>query len=627
MSQSIKYGHSTLPKLIPSYRATAMRRFSPRQSLSRKLPLLISALLVAAIVIFSAVAYRQLTQVLFAAAGVRMNSTSQLLANLFEDSGKRLRGEVEKAAADSAIRKITIANDTHSRAAAQAALGRFATAAPQTLAVEVRARDGRQLLWADGKSPSAAAFLKSRPNVSAPPKQTTVGSILAQDTVIFYELRTPVVASPGDTTGFVTVYKQISSAQGAKMISGLIGEDASILVGNADGKLWTDLATVVPGPSFTGKLGVPTTYTRAAGDSHLGTAVPIKSLNWIVWVDIPTATVLAPANRFLRDMAIVALVLVLVGGLAALLIGREITGPLEELTLAAEGISSGDYSRRVKTVRYDELGVLAQSFNTMAQQVDESTNELETRVQERTRELETAMNELHEAQESLVRREKLAMLGQLAGSVGHELRNPLGVMTNAIYYLLMVLKQAPEDVKDYLGILRTQIALSEKIIGDLLDFARVKQPQVETVPVERILREQLERVGALNGVKLVEEIPTGLPQVRVDRVQIGQVVLNLITNALQAMEGKGGTLTLRALRGGNGYVRLEVSDTGVGMTPNQLDKIFEPLFTTKARGIGLGLAVSRTLMHANGGEISAVSEEGKGSTLSIDLPVAKGEAA
>jgi signal transduction histidine kinase len=326
-------------------------------------------------------------------------------------------------------------------------------------------------------------------------------------------------------------------------------------------------------------------------------------------------------------MAIVALLLVLVGGLAALLISRQITGPLEEMTLAAEGISAGDYSRRVAAARNDELGVLAQSFNSMAQQVDESRHELENRVQERTRDLETALNELHEAQESLVRREKLAMLGQLAGGVGHELRNPLGVMTNAIYYLLMVLKEAPADVKEYLGILRTQIALSEKIVGDLLDFARVKKPQLETLPVEKIVREQLERVGDLDGVKLVENIAAGLPPVRVDRVQIGQVVLNLMTNALQAMEDGGGTLEVRTRRGENGFVRLDVSDTGVGMTPSQLDKIFEPLFTTKARGIGLGLAVSRSLVHANGGEISAVSEPGKGSTVSIDLPAAEGEAA
>jgi signal transduction histidine kinase len=211
--------------------------------------------------------------------------------------------------------------------------------------------------------------------------------------------------------------------------------------------------------------------------------------------------------------------------------------------------------------------------------------------------------------------------------VGHELRNPLGVMTNAIYYLLMVLKEAPEDVKEYLGILRTQITLSEKIIADLLDFARVKVPQLETLPVETIVREQIERVGPLGAVKLVEEIPAGLPPVRVDRVQIGQVVLNLVTNALQAMEGKGGVLCVRAGPGANGFVRLDVSDTGVGMTLAELEKMFEPLFTTKARGIGLGLAVSRTLVHANGGEISATTVQGKGSTISVDLPAAKGDAA
>jgi signal transduction histidine kinase len=200
-------------------------------------------------------------------------------------------------------------------------------------------------------------------------------------------------------------------------------------------------------------------------------------------------------------------------------------------------------------------------------------------------------------------------------------------MTNAIYYLLMVLKEAPEDVKEYLGILRTQITLSEKIIADLLDFARVKVPQLETLPVETIVREQIERVGPLGAVKLVEEIPAGLPPVRVDRVQIGQVVLNLVTNALQAMEGKGGVLCVRAGPGANGFVRLDVSDTGVGMTLAELEKMFEPLFTTKARGIGLGLAVSRTLVHANGGEISATTVQGKGSTISVDLPAAKGDAA
>jgi signal transduction histidine kinase len=325
-------------------------------------------------------------------------------------------------------------------------------------------------------------------------------------------------------------------------------------------------------------------------------------------------------------MGILAVLLVLVGGAVAFFISRQITGPLKEITVAAEGISSGDYSRRVTTKRNDELGVLAQSFNSMAMQVDESRHVLEDRVRDRTRELETTLKELHETQESLVRREKLAMLGQLAGGVGHELRNPLGVMTNAIYYLLMVLKDAPPEVREYLGIIKAQITLSEKIIADLLDFARVKTPQLETIPVEKIVREQLERTGDLSRVKVVEKIDSGLPPLCVDRVQIGQVVFNLLTNAVQAMESKGGTLEVTATRGHNGFVRLAVRDTGVGMTPGQLEKIFEPLFTTKARGIGLGLAVSRSLVHANGGDIFAESEAGKGSMLSVDLPVVKAAA-
>jgi two-component system, NtrC family, sensor histidine kinase HydH len=189
-----------------------------------------------------------------------------------------------------------------------------------------------------------------------------------------------------------------------------------------------------------------------------------------------------------------------------------------------------------------------------------------------------------------------------------------------------VLKEATPDVKEYLGILRTQIGLSEKIVGDLLDFARLKPPTRETVTVERIVKEQLERVGPTENVVVKHDFPADLPPIRVDRVQIGQVVLNLLSNALQAMEGRGGTLTLRGRHNGNGSVKLDVIDTGVGMTREQLGKMFEPLYTTKARGIGLGLAVSRSLAEANGAAISAASELGQGSTVSVELPIAKADA-
>ncbi len=609
--------------MIPDYKGAALRRFSPRESLSRKLPLLISALLVTAILLLSAIAYRQLTSALVTAGGVRMQSAAKLLGSLFEDSGKHLRGEVEKIAGDSTIRKFTATGDPRSRAVAESALSHIAkTPQQQTLAIEVSDKQGRQILWADGEKVTASAPFKNHPAVT-PPTKTAIEGFSFDHGVLHYQTVAPVVGPRGETIGAVTIYKQIAQGQSAQLISGLIGADVSFLLTSDGGKTWTDLAGVVPGPANLGKPGVSQEFTGGKGVRRVGVVVPIRSMGWTLLVDVPVSTVLAPANRFLRDMGIAAIVLVLIGGIAAFFISRQITGPLADITEAAEGISEGDYSLRVNYSRRDELGVLAQSFNSMAKQVDDAHHVLEVRVQERTRALESALQELSEAQESLVRREKLAMLGQLAGGVGHELRNPLGVMTNAIYYLVMVLKEAPENVKEYLGIIKTQIALSEKIVGDLLDFARVKTPQFENVPVETIVKEQLERIGNLNGTKLVQTIAPNLPALRVDRVQIGQVVLNLFTNALQAMEGKSGTLEVRASRGSNGFVRLDVRDTGVGMTREELEKIFEPLFTTKARGIGLGLAVSRSLVHANGGEISASSEAGMGSTLSVDLPIVK----
>jgi signal transduction histidine kinase len=223
-----------------------------------------------------------------------------------------------------------------------------------------------------------------------------------------------------------------------------------------------------------------------------------------------------------------------------------------------------------------------------------------------------------------MRRERLATLGQLASSVGHELRNPLGVMTNAVYFLKMIQPDAPGQVSEYLGILRHQIALAEKIVGDLLDFARLKKPQLQAVEVPTLIAEQIERLGALPNVTVEIERPDDvLPPIHVDPVHIGQIMLNLLTNAQQAMEAKGGTIRVRMRVDGPSVV-IDVADTGPGISNELLEKIFEPLFTTKARGIGLGLAVSRSLAEANGGQLTVASTLGKGATFSLALPAGSG---
>ena len=213
------------------------------------------------------------------------------------------------------------------------------------------------------------------------------------------------------------------------------------------------------------------------------------------------------------------------------------------------------------------------------------------------------MTQLHETQEQLVRREKLAMLGQLASGVGHELRNPLGVMTNAVYYLEMIQPDAPPDVQEYLGILRAQIGLAEKIVGDLLDFSRIRPPRRDVVAVADVVAAQQARLTVPAGVSLHVDVPESLPRVSVDAVQIGQILFNLLVNAVQALEGRGGTVHVGSSVADT-HVRLHVQDDGPGVPAELRAKIFEPLFTTKARGIGLGLAVSRSLAEANGGTLT-----------------------
>jgi signal transduction histidine kinase len=596
-----------------------VHRVHSNKSLSRRLPLLISGLLIAALASFAFVGYHKLTTALTAAAKTRVQSATHLLARTFESSIPLLRADLARTAADSAVQRLMRTNDAPARKAAEVVFAERVAKNPQLIGLELRGRDGNRILWIDGPAAAKAAPLRDTHVASDPPKGLLVGPIVADRGTLFYEVGIPITRVSGDTLGTLAEFRQVSSAQGAQLLGGLIGPDATLLFGNRAG-VWTNLEKVVAGPPIAAAGSPVISYTAPDGSERLGSMAPVNLTPWLVWVDIRNSAIIAPARRFLRDMALAGLLILIVGAVVAWLISRQITTPLQDMALAARDLSTGDYSRRVVVARDDELGVLAESFNGMAHEIENSQHALEGRVATRTRELETALGELRETQETLVRKEKLAMLGLLAGGVGHELRNPLGVMTNAVYFLVAVQKEAPAQVKEYLAIIQTQISLAEKIVGDLLDFARIKPPQFEVVSVEQIVDDQLARAGQLDGVVVKHDFSPDLPGVRVDRVQMGQVVLNLITNAVQAMNGHGASLTFRGRRGVNGFVQLDVIDTGTGIKPEQMGKLFEPLFTTKARGIGLGLAVSRSLAQANGATISAESVPGAGTTMSVFLP-------
>jgi signal transduction histidine kinase/DNA-binding response OmpR family regulator len=247
----------------------------------------------------------------------------------------------------------------------------------------------------------------------------------------------------------------------------------------------------------------------------------------------------------------------------------------------------------------------------------EYSERLEEMVEERTQ-------ELRDAQEALIRREKLAILGQLAGGVGHELRNPLGAISNATYFLNMVLEEPEPEVKETLEILEKEVKTSERIISSLLDFARAKPPSWRRVDIKEVVREALSRVAVPENVGVVSQLDGALPAILADPDQLVQVFGNIILNAVQAMP-EGGRLVVKTSEVSeklpkSEWVAISFTDTGVGIPEENLDKLFEPLFTTKAKGIGLGMAVTKTLVEGHGGSIKVRSEVGKGSTFTVRLP-------
>lgn len=336
-------------------------------------------------------------------------------------------------------------------------------------------------------------------------------------------------------------------------------------------------------------------------------------------------------SRFLN----IGIITILVVGIIALFVSRSITGPIIKLTQATKSITAEDLTSRINIKSKDEIGILSESFNKMTKNLHkavmlrdqeiterkkaeealkENSDHLEEMVEKRTK-------ELRDAQEELVRKEKLAILGELSGGVGHELRNPLGVISNAIYYLKAVNPDADEKTKEYLEIISSEAGNAEKIVSDLLAFPHTKPGQREEITVSELVTLVFEKKPPPKEIKVTTEFAPDLCSVYVDPRQIEQVLTNLITNACQAMP-EGGGLTIKG-EDEKGRVRISISDTGCGISSECLKKIFEPLFTTRARGIGLGLTVTRNLIDANGGSIEVKSEIGKGSAFTFTLPYKK----
>ena len=227
--------------------------------------------------------------------------------------------------------------------------------------------------------------------------------------------------------------------------------------------------------------------------------------------------------------------------------------------------------------------------------------------------------ELRETQAQLIRKEKLAALGQLSGGVAHEIRNPLGVIKNSVYYLKMTSDKLDEDARECVDDIEREVETANRIVSELLDFTRDPPSHPEGFALSKALANAIRAARIPNGVCLVVASIDDSVQLLADQGQVERVLTNLIRNAWQAMSGIG-ELTIQYSIKDNQAV-IEVRDTGVGIKPENLTNVFEPLFTTKAKGIGLGLAVSRRYAQRNGGSLTVESRDGEGTVFHFSVPL------
>jgi signal transduction histidine kinase len=317
--------------------------------------------------------------------------------------------------------------------------------------------------------------------------------------------------------------------------------------------------------------------------------------------------------------------------LFTLVLGPMLARPLSRLAEVMGGVESGalDTPRVPGADRSDEIGVVARGLDAMLARVRNFSAELRSRVDEATADLagkNRALAELNDllvaARRDLTAKERLAALGQLSGTIAHELGNPLNAMSGRVQ-LLARDPACPPEMREELGALEGDVRRMTSIIRRFLDSARAFTPAPEPVEIAALVEEALSlslSADARARLRVDRVVPGDLGRAVTDPGLVRHVLTNLVSNAVDAMPA-GGTLTLRAERRG-GQLALSVADTGEGIAPEERRRIFEPFYSTKpaGHGTGLGLAICREIAAALKGRLDVESEPGRGSTFTLVVP-------
>lgn len=353
------------------------------------------------------------------------------------------------------------------------------------------------------------------------------------------------------------------------------------------------------------------------GESYIGPAF-VVSQNYITRYDpirdhtgkiVGILYVGASQNRFFRlvqafnqHVLVVAILSIFVTFILAIPVARTVTRPLKELQVLAEvseRVGKGDLSARMPYIPRGEVGLVAKSFNSM-------------------------LDKLQAMQEKLIQTEKLASLGQLAAGVAHELNNPLATILLYADILQRELKEENKNKEDLQTIIYESLRC-KNIVAALLNFARQTQVNAQPTNLNQLIQDVVEvekNHPRYQKIDIEIKLDADLPQIQADQAQIREVLINLTNNAVDAMP-EGGKLIIRTRRASLDYVALEVEDTGKGIPPENMNKLFTPFFTTKpiGKGTGLGLAIIYGIVKMHRGQINVQSKVGQGTIFTILLPL------
>ncbi len=340
----------------------------------------------------------------------------------------------------------------------------------------------------------------------------------------------------------------------------------------------------------------------------------IPSQNWGLVAKIDTEEAFASISKLKILLIILVGILTIIAFIVSLFFSKLFSRPIIRLTQRTKSIAAGDLRSDIKITSKDEIGQLANSFNTM-------------------------VHSLKQAQEELVREEKFATIGRISGSIAHDVRHPLATIKNSAYFLNMTLKDPDEKTKKHLKLIDGEIARANEIIEGLMRLSKFKKIEKSRTNINDLVNEFISEFPLPKRIKLTTGLDNECTDIMVDGLQLRQVFANIASNAVHAIP-EDGTLTVKTrrvlsselgvqseegkdskLKGD--FVEISFENNGVSMKKETMERIFEPFFTTKSKGMGLGMSIVKKIIASNNGNISVESEEGKGSTFKIVFPAVR----